>query len=39
MSRGINKKKAYELLILSFLLPEGIDKEKIENFILEVKKI
>ena len=39
MSKGINKKKAYELLILSFLLPEGIEKEKIENFILEVKKI
>lgn len=39
MSRGITKKKAYELLVASFLLPDGIDKDKIKDFILELQKI
>ena len=39
MSRGIKRKDAYYLLIISFLLPNDIDRDKIKDFISEVKKI
>lgn len=40
MSRGISKKKAYDILLNSFLInSDSIDSKKIEKFILEIGKI
>lgn len=40
MSRGIDRKKCYELLIYGFLISDdSIDKNKIEKFVDEIKKI
>ena len=39
MSRGLNKSKAYELLITSFLLPININKDKVKKFVEELENI
>lgn len=39
MSRGISREKSYSLLIKSFLVPTDIDKEKVEDFMVNIENI
>lgn len=38
-SRGLSRKKAYQLLLKGFLIPIEMDLKKIENFLLEIENI